>query len=54
MKRVLILNAVNTRIGGVLIRGKSGQTAHRPRSRPLQLYGAVAGCRSRRKKSDIT
>ena len=47
MKRALILNAVNTRIGGVLIRGKKGtakSTAVRSLAALLPEVAVVRGC----------
>lgn len=47
MKRALILNAVNTRIGGVLIRGKKGtakSTAVRSLAALLPEVTAIRGC----------
>ena len=47
MKRALILNAINTRIGGVLIRGKKGtakSTAVRSLAALLPEVQVVQGC----------
>ena len=47
MKRALILNAVNTRIGGVLVRGKKGtakSTAVRSLAALLPEVAVVRGC----------
>lgn len=47
MKRALILNAINPRIGGVLIRGEKGtakSTAVRAMAELLPHYAAVKGC----------
>ncbi|HML49027.1 MAG TPA: magnesium chelatase ATPase subunit I, partial [Clostridia bacterium] len=48
MKRALILNVINPRIGGVLIRGERGtakSTAVRALSEVLPPRAEVAGCR---------